>query len=43
MPNVVFLKIDVDECEDLAQQFNITNMPTFVFLKKNAVVCITFK
>ncbi|CAH0382706.1 unnamed protein product [Bemisia tabaci] len=37
-PNVVFLKVDVDECEEIAAQYEITSMPTFVFLKnKNKV------
>uniref|UniRef100_A0A646QFW7 Thioredoxin n=1 Tax=Hemiscolopendra marginata TaxID=943146 RepID=A0A646QFW7_9MYRI len=30
---VVFLKVDVDECEDIAQQYEINCMPTFVFIK----------
>ncbi|XP_028133771.1 thioredoxin-2 [Diabrotica virgifera virgifera] len=32
-PNVVIVKIDVDECEDLAMEYNIKSMPTFIFLK----------
>lgn len=37
-PNVVFLKVDVDECEDIAAHYEITSMPTFVFIKnKNKV------
>lgn len=37
-PNVVFLKVDVDECEDVAAEYEITSMPTFVFIKnKNKV------
>ncbi|XP_060852875.1 thioredoxin-2-like [Rhopalosiphum padi] len=32
-PDVVMLKVDVDECEDAAIEFNIQSMPTFVFLK----------
>ncbi|XP_063698642.1 thioredoxin-2-like [Culicoides brevitarsis] len=30
---IVVLKVDVDECEQLTERFNITSMPTFVFLK----------
>ena len=33
MDNVVFLKVDVDEAEDVAAEYNISAMPTFVFLK----------
>ncbi|KAG5682658.1 hypothetical protein PVAND_011997 [Polypedilum vanderplanki] len=31
---IVVVKVDVDECEDLAVQYNISSMPTFVFIKK---------
>merc|ERR1712224_793749 len=33
MDNVVFLKVDVDEAEDVAAEYNISAMPTFVFIK----------
>ncbi|KAJ9563747.1 hypothetical protein OSB04_008907 [Centaurea solstitialis] len=33
-PNVEFIKIDVDELPDVAKDFNVQAMPTFVLLKK---------
>ncbi|XP_014099119.1 thioredoxin-2 [Bactrocera oleae] len=30
---VVVLKVDVDECEDIAMEYNVSSMPTFVFIK----------
>eukprot|EP00099_Drosophila_melanogaster_P014744 NP_523526.1 thioredoxin-2, isoform A [Drosophila melanogaster] len=36
--NVVVLKVDVDECEDIAMEYNISSMPTFVFLKNGVKV-----
>ena len=30
---IVVLKVDVDECEDIATEYNINAMPTFVFVK----------
>ncbi|KAJ0170565.1 hypothetical protein K1T71_013936 [Dendrolimus kikuchii] len=30
---IVVLKVDVDECEDIATEYNINSMPTFVFIK----------
>lgn len=35
--NVVVLKIDVDECEDVSNQCNIQCMPTFHFHLQNAI------
>ena len=35
LSNVVFLKVDVDENEEAAQEFNISAMPTFIFLKNS--------
>ncbi|GAB0097584.1 Thioredoxin [Sergentomyia squamirostris] len=34
----VVLKVDVDECEDLAVRYNISSMPTFVFIKNKETV-----
>ncbi|XP_054276000.1 thioredoxin-2 isoform X2 [Macrosteles quadrilineatus] len=34
MQDVVFLKVDVDECESIAGEYNVSSMPTFVFIKK---------
>ncbi|XP_059616348.1 thioredoxin-2 [Phlebotomus argentipes] len=34
----VVLKVDVDECEELAIRYNISSMPTFVFIKNKQVV-----
>ncbi|CAD6996955.1 thioredoxin-2 [Ceratitis capitata] len=31
---IVVLKVDVDECEDIAMQYNVSSMPTFVFIKQ---------
>jgi len=36
--NVVFLKIDVDENPDTAAKYNVSAMPTFVFIKGGQVV-----
>ncbi|KZC10082.1 Thioredoxin-2, partial [Dufourea novaeangliae] len=38
MPDVVFLKVDVDECEEVAVQYEIISMPTFVFIKNGKVL-----
>lgn len=40
-PGVVFLKVDVDECEDLASHYEISAMPTFVFVKNQVKVRIS--
>lgn len=36
--NVVVLKVDVDECEDIAQKYEISAMPTFIVFKKGSKV-----
>merc|ERR1712170_344519 len=38
MDDVVFLKVDVDECEDIAQEYKINAMPTFIFIKNKSKV-----
>jgi thiol-disulfide isomerase/thioredoxin len=37
-PNAVFLKIDVDECQDVAAQEGVTSMPTFFLFKAKCKV-----
>lgn len=37
-PAVTFLKVDVDESPDLTNQYDISAMPTFVFLRKGQIV-----
>lgn len=36
--DVVFVNIDVDELPDVAKEFNVDAMPTFVFFKKGKEV-----
>ncbi|KAL3270880.1 hypothetical protein HHI36_021395 [Cryptolaemus montrouzieri] len=36
--NVLILKVDVDECEDIAMEYNISSMPTFIFIKRKEVI-----
>ena len=38
MPNIIFLKVDVDECEDISEQYEVESMPTFVFIKGGKVL-----
>ncbi|KAM7524109.1 hypothetical protein LguiA_014011 [Lonicera macranthoides] len=38
LPNVTFLKVDVDELESVAAQYNVEAMPTFMLLKEGKVV-----
>ncbi|VEN35419.1 unnamed protein product [Callosobruchus maculatus] len=37
-PDVVLLKVDVDENEELAREYNVAAMPTFVYIKKNVIL-----
>lgn len=36
--NVVFLKVNVDDCESIAKRYNVTAMPTFIFFKSKVPV-----
>lgn len=36
--DVVFIKVDVDDHPDTAAMYNVSAMPTFVFLKAGEVV-----
>lgn len=38
MQDVLFLKVDVDECEDIAAEYEISSMPTFIFIKEGKVL-----
>jgi len=40
MDNVVFLKVDVDEVEDITEEYQVQAMPTFIFIKKGEKVDI---
>ncbi|OMO56954.1 Thioredoxin [Corchorus capsularis] len=33
LPNVTFLKVDVDELKEVAAEYSVEAMPTFLFLK----------
>ncbi len=33
-PEAQFLKLDVDELEELSEELNVTSMPTFVFFQR---------
>ena len=38
MPNVIFLKVDVDELKDVAEEFGVEAMPTFMFFREGRKV-----
>ncbi len=35
--DIVFLKVDVDEAEEVAEGFQVSSLPTFVFLNKGNI------
>ncbi|GMY28343.1 thioredoxin H-type-like [Fagus crenata] len=37
-PNVIFLKVDVDELKTVSEEWAVEAMPTFVFLKEGKLV-----
>ena len=37
-PNVIFLKVDVDELKSVSEDWAIEAMPTFIFLKEGTIV-----
>ncbi|KAG9345826.1 hypothetical protein JZ751_008982 [Albula glossodonta] len=41
--NVVFLKVDVDDAQDVASACDIKCMPTFHFFKNGKKVCLCLK
>lgn len=38
LPDVIFLKVDVDELKTVAQDWAVEAMPTFMFLKEGKIV-----
>ncbi|CAM0905557.1 unnamed protein product [Alopecurus aequalis] len=38
-PGAVFLKVDVDELKDVAEEYDVQAMPTFLFIKGGEKVC----
>ncbi|XP_061664627.1 thioredoxin [Syngnathoides biaculeatus] len=38
--NVIFLKVDVDKCEDISAKCKISCMPTFIFFKNGEQIDI---
>eukprot|EP00483_Globobulimina_turgida_P000605 UN00605 len=36
--NVIFLKVDIDECGDSADDYGVENLPTIKFVKNGEVI-----
>jgi thioredoxin 1 len=39
--NIMFVKVDIEECPELAEQFEITSLPTTLIIKTSLVKSIT--
>ncbi len=37
-PNAVFLKVDVDKCPGTAAAYEVSSMPTFLFMRNRAIL-----
>ncbi|OEL34673.1 Thioredoxin H-type [Dichanthelium oligosanthes] len=37
-PDVIFLKVDIDDMEDIAEQFRVRGAPYFLFMKGGEVL-----
>ena len=37
-PNVIFLEIDTDESEDISADYEVTQLPKFIFIKNQQIV-----
>lgn len=40
LTDVVFLKVDVDKLDDIVDEYEISSMPTFVFIKNKVQVSV---
>ncbi|PPD80788.1 hypothetical protein GOBAR_DD22280 [Gossypium barbadense] len=38
LPNVTYLKVDVDELKTVAEEWNVEAMPTFIYLKEGNLI-----
>ncbi|KAK5831681.1 thioredoxin H-type-like [Gossypium arboreum] len=38
LPNVTYLKVDVDELKTVAEEWNVEAMPTFIYLKEGKLI-----
>lgn len=38
MKNIIFCKVDINDCEELAMEFNIKSVPTFIFIKDGKII-----